>query len=38
MQLKDATRRWFARYKIIPEELRSPEVIGYLNRLNAIGV
>ncbi len=34
---KDATRRWFARYKIIPEELRSPEVIGYLNGLTASG-
>ena len=31
---KDATRRWFARYKIIPEELKSPEVIGYLKWLN----
>lgn len=34
---KDATRRWFARYKIIPEELKSPEVIGYLNGLTAAG-
>ncbi|MEM8485653.1 MAG: hypothetical protein AAF564_08885 [Bacteroidota bacterium] len=34
---KDATRRWFARYKIIPEELKSPEVIGYLNGLTASG-
>lgn len=33
----DATRRWFARYKIIPEELKSPEVIGYLNRLTQSG-
>ncbi len=34
---KDATRRWFARYKIIPEELKSPDVIGYLNGLTASG-
>lgn len=34
---KDATRRWFARYKIIPEELKSPEVIGYLNQLTQSG-
>ena len=34
---KDATRRWFARYKVIPEELKSPEVIGYLNRLTQSG-
>ena len=34
---KDATRRWFARYKIIPEELKSPEVIGYLNSLTQAG-
>ena len=34
---KDATRRWFARYKIIPEELKSPKVIGYLNRLTQAG-
>ncbi|MBX2820271.1 MAG: hypothetical protein KTR29_11340 [Rhodothermaceae bacterium] len=34
---KDATRRWFARYKVIPEELRSPEVIGYLNQLTQSG-
>ena len=33
----DATRRWFARYKIIPEELKSPEVIGYLNQLTQSG-
>ena len=33
----DATRRWFARYKIIPEDLKSPEVIGYLNRLTQSG-
>lgn len=33
----DATRRWFARYKIIPEELSSPEVIGYLNQLTQSG-
>jgi hypothetical protein len=34
---RDATRRWFARYKIIPEELSSPEVVGYLNSLTAAG-
>ncbi len=34
---KDATRRWFARYKIIPEELKSPDVIAYLNGLTAAG-
>lgn len=34
---KDATRRWFARYKIIPEELRSPDVLGYLNSLTVTG-
>lgn len=34
---KDATRRWFARYKIIPEELKSPEVISYLNGLTQAG-
>ncbi len=34
---KDATRRWFARYKIIPEDLSSPEVIGYLNNLTQAG-
>lgn len=34
---KDATRRWFSRYKIIPEELNSPEIIGYLNGLTAAG-
>ena len=33
----DATRRWFARYKIIPEELKSPEVMSYLNRLTTSG-
>ena len=36
-QAKDATRRWFARYKIIPEELSSPEVMGYLNELTEAG-
>lgn len=34
---KDATRRWFARYKIIPEDLSSPEVMGYLNSLTEAG-
>ena len=34
---KDATRRWFARYKIIPEELSSPQVVGYLNSLTQSG-
>ncbi len=34
---KDATRRWFARYKIIPEDLKSPEVMGYLNSLTQTG-
>ncbi len=34
---RDATRRWFARYKVIPEELSSPEVIGYLNSLTLAG-
>jgi len=34
---RDASRRWFARYKIIPEELKSPDVIGYLNGLTLAG-
>lgn len=34
---KDATRRWFARYKVIPSELSSPEVVSYLNSLTQAG-
>lgn len=34
---RDATRRWFARYKVVPEELKSPDVIGYLNGLTLTG-
>lgn len=33
----DALRRWSARYKVIPTELNSPEVIGQLNDLTQRG-
>jgi hypothetical protein len=36
-QALDATRRWRARYKIIPQELKSPDVVGYLNSLTQAG-
>lgn len=29
--------KWRARYKLIPDELKSPDIVGYLNRLTAIG-
>lgn len=32
-----ALRKWRARYKIIPEQLSGPEVIGYLNELTKSG-
>ncbi len=33
----NALNKWRARYKVIPEELSSPEVIGYLNELTRTG-
>ncbi len=33
----NALSKWRARYKVIPEELSSPEVIGYLNELTKTG-
>lgn len=32
-----ALRKWQSRYKVIPQTLESPEVIGYLNELTASG-
>ncbi len=29
--------KWRARYKIIPEALKTPDIVGYLNRLTAVG-
>lgn len=33
----DAVRNWHARYKIIPDTLRSPSVVRYLNNLTTSG-
>jgi hypothetical protein len=33
----EALRKWRARYKIIPEKLSSPDIIGYLNQLTGEG-
>ena len=33
----DALSKWQARYKVIPDQLSSPEVIGYLNELTKSG-
>lgn len=33
----DAVRKWHARYKIIPDTLRSPTVVRYLNNLTTAG-
>ena len=33
----DALSKWQARYKVIPNQLSSPEVIGYLNELTRSG-
>lgn len=33
----NALRKWRARYKVIPDQLSGPEVIGYLNELTATG-
>lgn len=33
----DALRKWRARYKVIPEELTTADVVGYLNTLTAAG-
>jgi hypothetical protein len=33
----DAVRRWRARYKVIPRELSSHEIVGYLTELTATG-
>ena len=33
----NALRKWRARYKVIPDQLSSPEVIGYLNELTKTG-
>ncbi len=32
-----ALRKWRARYKVIPQQLTSPEVIGYLNEVTKTG-
>jgi hypothetical protein len=32
-----ALRKWQSRYKVIPQKLESPEVIGYLNELTTTG-
>ena len=36
-QADAALRKWRARYKIIPQKLSGPEVIGYLNELTKTG-
>ena len=33
----NALNKWKARYKVIPDQLSSPEVIGYLNELTRTG-
>ncbi len=33
----EALSRWNARYKVIPDSISSPEVIGYLNDLTRVG-
>lgn len=34
---RSVTRRWNARYKVVPAALRSPDVVGYLNDLTRSG-
>src|SRR5690606_36092167 len=33
----EALRRWNARYKVLPDQLSSPEVVDYLNALSRSG-
>lgn len=34
---REIITKWRARYKIIPDELKTPDIIGYLNRLTSSG-
>ncbi len=34
---REIITKWRARYKIIPDELKSPDIVGYLNRLTISG-
>ncbi|MEL6769976.1 MAG: hypothetical protein AAFP18_02795 [Bacteroidota bacterium] len=36
-QADDALRRWNSRYKVLPDNLTSPQVVQYLNRLSREG-
>lgn len=37
MMADDAVRKWRARYKVIPQDLRTPDVVAYLNELTQSG-